>query len=127
MSVCIPTYTNHKDLLERSIPSALAQDHPNIEVVVVGDAAPPETAAGIERLGDPRVRYENLAVRGPTRTTRASAGWSPAPVRSTARSQLARGAWIAINNDDDALRAQPRQHAARARRSSRGTRSSTAA
>ena len=103
VSVCIPTYTNHTDLLERSIPSALAQDHPNIEVVVVGDAAPPETAAGIERLNDPRVRYENLAVRGPypddPRQRWLVAGTGPL----NRAFELARGSWIAINNDDDAL------------------------
>ena len=103
VTVCIPTYANHKDLLERSIPSALAQDHPNIEVVVVGDAAPPETAAGIERLNDPRVRYENLAVRGPypedPRQRWLVAGTGPL----NRAFELARGAWIAVNNDDDAL------------------------
>jgi glycosyltransferase involved in cell wall biosynthesis len=104
VTVCIPTYRNHVDLFERSIPSALAQDHPNLEVVVVGDAAPPETAAGIERLNDPRVRYENLATRGPypedPRRRWLVAGTGPLN-RAFA---LARGAWIAINNDDDAMR-----------------------
>ena len=104
VTVCIPTYANHKDLLERSIPSALAQDHPNIEVVVVGDAAPPETAAGIERLNDPRVRYENLAVRGPYPDD-ARQRWLVAGTGPLNRAfELARGAWIAVNNDDDALR-----------------------
>ena len=67
--------------MERAIPSALAQDHENIEVVVVGDAAPPETAAAIEELGEPRVVYENLAVRGPYPQTLIAAGWLQAPAR----------------------------------------------
>lgn len=46
VTVCIPTYTNHVQLLERSIPSALAQDYTNIEVVVVGDGAPPRDRRG---------------------------------------------------------------------------------
>jgi glycosyltransferase involved in cell wall biosynthesis len=104
VSVCIPTYTNQRQLFERSIPSALAQDHPNIEVVVVGDAAPPETAAGIRRLGDPRVRYENLARRGPypddPQKRWLVAGTGPLNHALS----LARGAWIAVNNDDDELR-----------------------
>ncbi len=104
VSICIPTYTHHELLLERAIPSALAQDHPDIEVVVVGDAAPPETAEGIARLNDPRVHYENLAIRGPypedPRRRWYVAGTGPLN-RSMA---LARGAWIAILNDDDALR-----------------------
>ena len=42
VSVCIPTYRNWRGLVERAIPSALGQDHPSIEVVVVGDGAPPD-------------------------------------------------------------------------------------
>jgi Glycosyl transferase family 2 len=104
VTVCIPTYRNHVDLFERSLPSALAQDHPNLEVVVVGDAAPPETAAGIERLNDPRVRYENLAVRGPYPDD-ARQRWLVAGTGPLNRAfAMARGAWIAINNDDDAMR-----------------------
>lgn len=104
VTVCIPTYNNTTALVERSIPSALAQDHPNIEVVVVGDTAPPETAEAIAALGDPRVRYENLTVRGPypedPRRRWLVAGTGPLN-RAFA---LARGSWIAINNDDDAMR-----------------------
>jgi Glycosyl transferase family 2/Glycosyl transferases group 1 len=104
ITVCIPTYTNYVQLLERSIPSILAQDHTNIEVVVVGDAAPSETAAGIAGLNDRRVRYVNLTARGPypddTRARWLVAGTGPL----NHALELARGGWVAINNDDDALR-----------------------
>ena len=104
VTVCIPTYSNHAQLVERSIPSALAQDYGNIEVVVVGDGALPETAAAIERLGDPRVRYENLTVRTPYPDDRRQR-WLVAGTGPLNRAfELARGAWIVINNDDDALR-----------------------
>ena len=92
VTVCIPTYPNYVQLLERSIPSVLAQDYQNIEVVVVGDAAPPETAAAHQR---------SWMTRGcATRTWRCGArirmihvgdGWLPAPVRSTARSSSLAG------------------------------------
>ena len=104
VSICIPTYTNYEGLVERAIPSALAQDHPNIEVVVVGDAAPPATAVAIEALRDPRVRYENLAVRGPYPDD-PHRRWLVAGTGPLNRSiDLARGQWITILNDDDALR-----------------------
>ena len=119
VSICIPTYTNYRDLVKRAIPSALAQDHGNIEVVVVGDAAPPETAAAIEELGEPRVVYENLAVRGPYPQD-PHRRWLVAGTGPLNRSvDLARGAWITILNDDDALRpnhASTLVAAARARR-----------
>jgi hypothetical protein len=104
VSVCIPTYTNYEQLLARAIPSALAQEHGNIEVVVVGDSAPAETAAGIERLADPRVRYENLALRGPYPED-PHRRWMVAGTAPLNRAmELARGAWLAVLNDDDALR-----------------------
>lgn len=104
VSIVIPTYVNWRLLEKRALPSALAQSHPNIEVVIVGDAAPPETAGVIERFADDRVRYENLAIRGPypddDRRRWFVAGTAPMN-RAMA---LARGAWIAFLNDDDALR-----------------------
>jgi glycosyltransferase involved in cell wall biosynthesis len=104
VSICIPTYTNHSGLMEKAIPSALAQDPEHVEVVVVGDTAPPETAAGIERLADPRVRYENLAVRGPYPDD-PRRRWLVAGIPALNRSMaLARGDWIVILNDDDTLR-----------------------
>jgi glycosyltransferase involved in cell wall biosynthesis len=104
VSICIPTYTNTRGLMERAIPSALAQKHENIEVVVVGDTAPPETADAIERLGDPRVRFENLAIRGPYPDD-PHRRWLVAGIPALNRSMdLAEGAWIAILNDDDAHR-----------------------
>jgi hypothetical protein len=104
VSVIIPTYLQHELLVSRAIPSALSQTHRWIEVVVVGDAAPTETERAIRELKDPRVRYENLTVRGPypddPRERWSVAGSTPF---NTAW-QMARGRWIAPLNDDDAFR-----------------------
>ena len=76
---------------------------PNIEVVVVGDAAPPETAAAIEELAIRACATRTSPSAGPTRKTRRR--WLVAGTGPLNRSiELARGEWIAINNDDDALR-----------------------
>src|SRR5262249_60111696 len=45
------------------LPSVLAQTHARIEVLVIGDAAGPDTAAALERLDDPRIEYVNLTQR----------------------------------------------------------------
>jgi glycosyltransferase involved in cell wall biosynthesis len=104
VSVCIATYTNVTQLIGRSIPSVLAQDYQNIEIVVVGDNAPPETAAAIAQLDDPRIRYENLSIRGPYPEA-PDQSWLVAGTGAINRAlQMARGAWIAVNDDDDALR-----------------------
>ena len=76
VTICIPTYATHAALLERSIPSALAQDHPNIEVVVVGDTAPPETAAAHRGA-----RRPTRALREPERARPLPGGPAPALVR----------------------------------------------
>jgi hypothetical protein len=104
VSVIIPTYLNHELLLSRSIPSALGQTHREIEVVVVGDGAPDETARAIAGLDDARVRYENLTVRAPYPEDPGEfwrvAGTPP----WNAAWELAKGSWIAPLNDDDAFR-----------------------
>ena len=104
VSICIPTCTNVPELVERAVPSALAQHNQNIEVVVVGDGAAPETEAAIKALGDLRVRYETLSVRGP-HPEDPHRRWMAAGAGPLNRSiELARGAWITILNDGDALR-----------------------
>ncbi len=57
--VLMPTF-DHQDTLRYSIPSVLAQTVKTFELVVVGDGAPPETAAIVEEFAsiDPRVRYD---------------------------------------------------------------------
>lgn len=110
VSVVIPTWQSVDTLVERALPSALGQSHPNIEVVVVGDHAPPATAEAIARLGDARVRYENLTVRGPY-AEQARGSWLAAGTPGfNAGLALARGQWIAPLGDDDAF---DRGHVAR--------------
>lgn len=104
VSIVIPTYTSVDTLRDVSIPSALAQTHANVEVVVVGDAAPPETAAAVEAFGDERVRFENLSVRGPYPDDPDRAWLVVGTPPLNAGIAAARGAWIAPLGDDDALR-----------------------
>jgi chemotaxis protein histidine kinase CheA len=57
--VLMPTF-DHRDTLRYSIPSVLAQTVTTLDLVVIGDGAPPETAAIVEEFAtsDPRVRYD---------------------------------------------------------------------
>jgi Glycosyl transferase family 2 len=106
VSIVIPTYENVEGLRTRSIPSALAQTYANVEVVVVGDAAPDATAEVLAGFGDPRVRYENLERRGPYPEER-EALWHVAGIPPLNRGfELSRGSWLAVLNDDDAYRPQ---------------------
>lgn len=101
VSVVIATYNRADLLLSRAIRSALEQDYPRVEVVVVGDRCTDDTEARIRALGDHRVRFENLAVRGPYPSNpehlHKVAGVGPI----NRAIELARGEWVAHLDDDE--------------------------
>jgi hypothetical protein len=101
VSVVIPTYRDFESLRDVALPSALAQTHRNIEVIVSGDAAPPETAEVVAACGDDRVRFQNLTLRGPypEDTDRAWLVTGTPPYNAGVAS--ARGTWLAPLADDD--------------------------
>jgi hypothetical protein len=102
VSVIIPTRDRPRLLLERSLPSVLAQTHENLEVLVMGDAAGPEVAEAVESVADPRVRFVNMTHRyeRPDGDTWLTAG----TLTRNEGYRLARGLWLAEADDDDALR-----------------------
>jgi O-antigen biosynthesis protein len=110
VSVVIPTYDRGELLIDRAIPSALAQSYENIEIVVVGDCAPADTGRRLAELNDPRISYENLSYRGPypqdPRDLWHVAGIPPRNIAVT----LARGSWIAPLDDDDAFHSYHIEH-----------------
>ena len=61
VTIAIPVFNTDPDQLDEAVASALAQDHPNVEVVVVDDGSTrPETRAAIGRLqGVTVLRQEN--------------------------------------------------------------------
>jgi hypothetical protein len=103
VSVVIPTYDRGELLLNRAIPSVLAQTYEKIEIVVVGDCAPEDTGRQLAELDDARISYQNLPYRGPYPRDRREL-WHVAgiPPRNLAVT-LARGSWIAPLDDDDAF------------------------
>lgn len=103
VSFLVPTYDSYTTLREVALPSILEQTYSNLEVIVVGDCAPPETAQVIADLGDPRVRYYNRTVRGPYPDDNTRWYVVGTPPYNDGLSQ-ARGRWIAGLGDDDAVR-----------------------
>jgi GT2 family glycosyltransferase len=104
VSVVIATYSSWETLRDRAIPSVLGQTYPHLELIVVGDAAPPETAGVIEAIDDERVRYVNRNRNGPYPSDPLERWYVVGTPPFNEGTQLARGAWIAPMADDDALR-----------------------
>ncbi len=102
VTICIPTFDRTRLLIERALPSVLAQTHRNIEVLVIGDAAPPATVTALARIGDSRIRFLNLTHRidygSPERN------WCAGSVQARNLGYAeARGTWTADFDDDDIL------------------------
>jgi Glycosyl transferase family 2 len=104
VSFIVPTYDSFETLRDVALPSILGQNYSNVEVIVSGDCAPPETEQAIAEVGDPRVTYINRTIRGPypEEPSRRWYGIGVPPVNDALG--LVRGRWIAALGDDDAIR-----------------------
>ncbi len=89
VSVLIPTF-RQEDYVSSAISSALDQNYPNLEVIVVDDASPDQTADKVNALHDPRLYY----VRNEHNLGR---------VKNYRRAlyELATGEWAVILDGDD--------------------------
>src|SRR5262249_24965589 len=101
VSIRIATYNRSQLLLDRAIPSALAQSYKNFEVIVVGDGCSDAPAERLGELRAPRIIFFTLPHQGVSRE-QPRPGWmvAGAPAMNEA-AQRARGAWIAPLDDDD--------------------------
>jgi uncharacterized small protein (DUF1192 family) len=101
VSVRIATYNGAQVLIERTIPSVLAQTYQNFEIVVVGDGCSDDTGARLEAIGDPRITFVNLPHRGvypadPVKRWQVAGG-----AAMNHGAELARGLWVAPLDHDD--------------------------
>lgn len=103
VSVIIPTFNKAELLVERSIPSVLAQTYKRIEVVVVGDHCEDDTAERVAALNDDRVTFVNLPERGRYPAEPWSRWRVAGVVPLNEGIRLARGTWLATVDDDDAF------------------------
>ena len=102
VTIAIPTRDRPELLAERALASALAQTHERIEVIVVGDAAAPETEAAVDALNDPRVSFVNLTQRFERGDD--SQWLTAATLARNLAYQRTSGLWVLDLDDDDALR-----------------------
>lgn len=57
ISIMMPTFKRGQLLIDRTLPSILAQTYQNFEVVIVGDRRIDNTEELIRKLNDPRVHF----------------------------------------------------------------------
>jgi|SRR5947209_14184932 len=65
VSICVATVDRAGLLLERCIPSLLAQTYRNLQIVVVGDNCMDDTMQRLASHGDSRIQFVNLPGRVP--------------------------------------------------------------
>lgn len=78
VTICIPTYNRADTLHSRSLKSAVDQTYGNLEIIVVGDCCTDHTETVVQSFNDPRIRFENLPVRGDYPDEPLNAGRLPA-------------------------------------------------
>jgi hypothetical protein len=101
ISITIATYNRAAILLDRTIPSLLAQDYPRFEIVIVGDGCTDETFERLTTVGDPRLRFENLAERQNYPENRVHRHLVSGVKPLNRAIELAQGDWIAHCDDDE--------------------------
>lgn len=104
VSFIVPTYRSFETLRDVALPSILGQTYENLEVIVSGDCAPPETAAVIAEIDDPRLVYLNRTIRGPYPEDPSKRWFAIGGPPFNDALAIARGRWIAVLGDDDAVR-----------------------
>ena len=102
ISVIIPTFNRTQLLMERAIPSLIAQTNPDWECIVVGDGTEESTVWAMTQIAmqDSRFRFWNLAhdVYSPDH----SLAWGLYGLTALNFGlDWARGEWISVLNDDD--------------------------
>lgn len=101
VTVRIATYNKTDQLVDVALKSIFDQTYDNFNVVVVNDGPNARTREAIGKLGDKRVRFEELPERGKY-PEYAWERWMVAGTDPANRaSELADGVWIAPLDDDD--------------------------
>jgi len=101
ISITIATYNRRQILLERTLPTLFAQDYSRFEIVIVGDCCTDDTMEQLAKLGDPRVRFENMPERQRYPEDRAHRHLVAGVQPLNRAIQLAQGDWIAQCDDDE--------------------------
>lgn len=102
ISVYTPTYNRGNILMQRALPSVLAQTYKNFEYIIVGDCCTDITAELVAKINDSRIIFYNLPTRGYRYPPTAENHWLAGPVVAANQGlKMLKGKWIARLDDDD--------------------------
>lgn len=102
VTVYVPTYNRAEILMERAVPTVLAQTYKNFELLIIGDHCTDKTEKYVRSIEDPRVRFYNIPERGYRYPPTAENHWLAGPVIAANKGlELSKGKWIARVDDDD--------------------------
>jgi len=102
VSVYVPTYNRAEILVQRSIPSILAQTYKNFELIILGDHCTDKTEELVSKIKDSRIVFYNLPKRGYRYPPTVENHWLAGPVVAANKALgLVKGKWIARLDDDD--------------------------
>jgi glycosyltransferase involved in cell wall biosynthesis len=102
ISVYVPTYNRAEILMERAVPTVLAQTYRNFEFIIVGDHCTDKTEEYVSKINDYRFRFYNIAKRGYRYPPTAENHWLAGPVvAANTALNMVQGKWIARLDDDD--------------------------
>ncbi|MDD5305165.1 MAG: glycosyltransferase [Elusimicrobia bacterium] len=105
ISIITPTYNRTRLLVDRAMPSVLAQSCTDWEWVVVGDGTEQATVDAMAAVTDPRIRFTNLSRHEYPDDPQAR--WCALGAAPTAWGiEQARGEWVTVLADDDELMAE---------------------
>lgn len=103
VSVRIASYHRPEKLVDIAIASVRQQTYENWELIVVNDGPDERNRRAVDSIGDARIRYEELPVRGPY-PEHPHSRWQVAGAAAMNRgAELATGTWVAPLDDDDAF------------------------
>ena len=101
VTVCVATASRPVLLVERCLASILAQTYTNLQILVIGDHCIDETAERVAAIGDSRIEFHNLPLRGPYPSNPIDRWHVAGTAPLIAAQQRARGAFITYLDDDD--------------------------